>query len=490
MARQLNVQRSSTGKVAQALQGLTSYLMTENDRLDAEQKEEQINLAAQTIAEGFQELGPSPSLDAITKQNFESISEAASLGALGENMPLISSLYQNTLNTRQIKRQEGEDAALKQFAAERFGITTPGVSGRDAIQLATTERQLERKFDVRSAEGITTSKVYGPLGEEKFSLVVDSLGLKEQQEFQQTQALFGHGLNKDMALFEHGLKKDLLSFENEFEVTAKFGQNVIEGFKFSEGLEGQNGEPIYTLKGGMGGPYTVNEKGQPIAYHKPTHRRKGIGGSTGDSLKQLDDLRKSLGQDVHKQAQVLLRSESGKTLISELTGLTEDEMTDKDGNLRFEFTTALENLISSGNFQEQLATVRTSLGEDVEGGTTVRGVQLLNQAQELAIGELKVASANFQNVKANILNQIPEGPYGGITNVKEWNAGSEFVMNLFNPSGPLTSQQKAGMLDYIGRLVPEHIQDPLGLQYEDFQNMDFKVQEEIIKFVYPYIQNR
>jgi len=486
MARQLNVQRSSTGKVAQALQGLTSYLMTENDRLDAEQQEEQINLAAQSIAEGFQALGPNPSIEAIQKRNFESISEAASLGALGENMPLISSLFQNTLNTRELRRQEGQDEALSRFAAEQFGITTPGLSGRDAISVAQTKRQLETREEVVDKTGKTFALRFDNQGNQIHELQINALGLDSQFEFGKRTALFQFGLDQEAADRDLARKKDLLGFENEFASTAQFGLDPIEGFKFSEGLEGASGEPIYTLKGGMGGPYTINDRGEPVMYHGTPHRRKGIGGSTGDSLKQLADLRKTLGSDVHKQAQVLLRSEGGAELIASLTGLTSEEITDEKGQLRFEFTQGLENLISAGQFETQLANVRSELGEP---GQTVKGEPLLNQAQELAIGELKVAASNFANVKSNILNQIPAGPYGTITNIKEWNASSELIRNVFDPNSNMTATQRGMIQEELGKLIPQP-EHSLGLQYEDFKNLDFGTQENLIKFLYPFIKNR
>jgi len=109
-------------RVADALKGLTSYLHAENKRIDEEFKEQKIDLSAELIAKKFQELPPDATPQELQKLQFEAIENAAALGGLQENLPLISGMYNSAMQTRSLVEQERRDEALAESIQETLGV--------------------------------------------------------------------------------------------------------------------------------------------------------------------------------------------------------------------------------------------------------------------------------------------------------------------------------------------------------------------------------
>src|SRR4030067_422208 len=188
-------QYANTGNpISQALSGLTQYLMIENERLDAKNKEKRINLAAEQIAEKYQNLPPDATIGDIQKLQYQLIEDAAALGGLEANLPLMSSLYQNTLASRQMEKAERQDTALYNYVSKRYGLDlSPEVGGTAAFNLAQFKRQGEREVNTMEESGKTSLKIFDESLKEIGNIETSAVGFDTQWSWKKKEMDYQYG---------------------------------------------------------------------------------------------------------------------------------------------------------------------------------------------------------------------------------------------------------------------------------------------------------
>ncbi len=465
------------GQVVDALQGLTQYLSSENERMKAEDKEKRVQLAAEHIADSFQNLPPDASPQDIQNLQFELIEDAASIGGLQENLPLISGLHQSQMQTREITKLEEQDKALGSFIEEEFGISGQGLSGAQLSQVAQLLKSYEEKYTIRDEKGKSRIEKYNHQNEKIFELEVDALGFDEQFAFAKREMLFKHGLDKDLARFKHGL------------TSAGLGGNVAHpellGKKFLKGQQGSKGELLYEDKGGR--LWTINKKGETVRFAGGPGSiisRKGAGAPIKDILTTIQESREAFGKDRYAIANSLLISEKGQQLLEGITGQDIDDLVqrDRDDNITG-LRSGAEQFVAQffGQSQQDINEVLGRIYEEsIEEGDDpfAEGDLELNILQNFRLN-----LEREQTTEANLLEQLPDSDHGNITDTQTWNTGVNVIESLFmNKDDEAALKEVQGM---IGQRKGLPAGTEIGLS--DFQSLPFKQQQAIVEYIDNFI---
>jgi len=440
------------GKVADALLGLTQYLQGENQRLDIEDKEKRIELAAEHIANKFQELGPDATPQEMQGLQFELIEDAASLGGLQENLPLISGLMQSAMNTRQITKLESQDEALGQFIKDEFGIDGAGLSGQALSQMAQLFKSYEKDILTKGKDQKMTLHTFDKDFNEIFSLEVDSFGTAEQM-----------GLFKEQALFKHGLSRQLL---HEKAALNKVGKS---GFKWIKGQKGPQGQELYTDANGMG-LYTPNANGQMVAWDhgKGSIQTRGAGDPTVDILGGLEKSKEYFGTERYRVAGNIAALDKGDELLQMLSGVSELTETDRQGVERLSGS-VIEGLDRFFDQDTQVINARLKEIGITEGSEYKK-----------AIDDFQRELENQRSIDRMFLQQVPRSDRDQITDVKTWNEGVNGITNIMENPG-ISDQVKAPVVNYIGDL--NGLQDSSVVTMQDFGNLGFEQKIPLINTV-------
>lgn len=452
------------GQVADALQGLTQYLFTKNQQLDKKDQEKRVQLAAEHIAEKFQQLPPDADPREMQQLQFELIEDAAALGGLQENLPLISGLYSSALQTRQLTKQESQDEALGKIISQEFGIEGEGLSGAQKSQLAQLFKQYETQYQTVDEQGYTFMKRFDMHGKEIFNLKVNALGTEEQ-----------FGMFKRQALFQHGLAKDLLQTKAALENAPDVVGPDLEGYKFIPGQQGPNGELLYKDAKGKG-LYTLNKKGQVVKWDgRPIINRKGAGANITDVLKGIRDTQDTFSPIKFQAVQELIATKEGEAFVRKVTGqrtLTERNKQTGKQDVSGSVLAALETYVTNTEDADINAEIN-ALFADKE---TKRG-DAFNQP----LNKFALASRNQQSIERQLYEQIPESPLDNITDPKTWNEGQEELEYIFeNVSG----------VDSLSAPFFRVIGDQLGIAdstyqitYEDYGKLPFETKQQLNEII-------
>lgn len=126
--------------IAESLRGLTQYLVGENQRIKQDRLKQQAEISASRVAEKFKSLSPDTDEAGVRALTYDLIRDAADLESLDSSLPLISSLYSDSLRSIEQNRKLKQDNALKDYLTNS-GLNAPaGVSGQDALDLARFEQ--------------------------------------------------------------------------------------------------------------------------------------------------------------------------------------------------------------------------------------------------------------------------------------------------------------------------------------------------------------
>ena len=159
-------------RVSQAIGGFAQYLHGENIRIREEEKRQRQNLASQNIADAYLGLGPDADEEDVRRLTFQMIDDAANLDVMQESLPLIQSLYSESLQSMQRRKVETREDALYDFVRLQPGTEDipESVGGSAAFELYKDER------DYAKSQEITTNVDE----EETMSLVVFTGKMDEQ----------------------------------------------------------------------------------------------------------------------------------------------------------------------------------------------------------------------------------------------------------------------------------------------------------------------
>ena len=122
--------------VLQALRSFRQYLSEENKRMAEEERQQNVNIAAQEIANRFKKIGDSASESDIRSLTFTTISDAAKAGVLPQVQGMISSFSQDAIKTAEGKSEE-------QFAIGLSGDQSLRGAGSNAIERMNAKEQWE-----------------------------------------------------------------------------------------------------------------------------------------------------------------------------------------------------------------------------------------------------------------------------------------------------------------------------------------------------------
>ena len=128
-------------RTSQAIGGFAQYLHGENIRLREEDKRQRQNLASQSIADAYLGLGPDADEEDVRRLTFEMIDDAASLDVMKESLPLIQSLYSESLQSMQRRKAETIEDALHDYVEGTLEFDIPDeLPGSVGFELYKDER--------------------------------------------------------------------------------------------------------------------------------------------------------------------------------------------------------------------------------------------------------------------------------------------------------------------------------------------------------------
>ena len=457
-------------EVTEAIQGLTQYLFTENQRLDKVDKEKRVGLAAENIATKFRELSPNASLQEIQALQFELIEDAAAIGGLQENMPLIAGAYQSVLNIRQLERDEHQDKVLADIISTKFNIDTKGISSDQAIDLIQLEKSTERSLDARGPEGKNFNIVFDALGKETFRFEIDAVGFKEETDLFESRARFSADLNL-------AGQKELVRF--------KAKEKGSSGMKFLQNKKGSKGELLY--EGSDGRLYTMNRSGEFLRYaggRNSVIDVKGLGAETKDVLGTIEATEDIFGPEQYFLLSGVFEGKKGEKLIEELAGTTDIRKFDKDAHKQVLTSGAIKRV------EAFFSQPKDKIDDILYGKRNARG-ELIDKDEPGLLDELEIDEVSikllddfrlaFVTKRALVgqqLDLLPETIYDRITSPLEWDKGVntlEFL--LTNPGVPDSISAK--VRKFLQQNIP--LADSSAIGMEHFPLLDFGLQKILIK---------
>lgn len=453
-------------QVAQALRGLTEYLFSENQRLDQKDKETRVQLAAEHIANKFSELPPDADPRDMQALQFELIEDAAALGGLQENLPLISGLYSTAMQTRELERQQAQDTALGNIISKEFGVDSEGLSGSQKLQLAQLFKQYETEYQTVDESGYGWLKRFDMHGKEIFNLKINALGTEESW-----------GLFKREALFKHGLDKDLAKYKTELEMSLKFGgpETVapeLAGKKFLKGQQGTNGELLYEDSKGGGGIWTINKSGKVVQYDGEVITRKGAGGSTMDLLQTIEQTGEVFGPEKLRIMNQIISSDNAANLVKALVPeFDASKITVTDANKNKVVNPALLESISA-KFSTMTNEELKSTFQTIYEQTELTG----DSPQMLALDKLVQMDRIEAGLKKQLFDSLPSTDRDDIKDVETWNKGVKGVRTILtDPNIPEDNRYE------VQRYIAESLGLPDGstVTMNDYQKLTPAQKEDL-----------
>lgn len=457
----MSIQYSNVGNpISQALGGLTQYLMIENQRLDQENKEKKINLASELIAERYQQLPPDATIADIQKLQYQLIDDAAALGGLQENLPLLSSLYQSTVATKEYEKAEKRDTALANYIAQRYGVTGD-FGGQIAMGLAEFQRAGQLNVPTQTEEGKGVLKIYDDQLKEIGRIETDAAGFETKWQWQKKAMDYEYGQKASLMKMEYGLKNAGM---NGTGTTAA----SYPGFDIIEGTRGQGGVALYKHHKN-GGTYYYDTKSNMLKqYWGPLEKvtSKTEMGKIKDSLQALRDT-----QDTFMPEREGLLTTIGTMGLEVLNDLTDEKLVkDDEGKLNKNTVQQIDNILRTPEGQKKLQEIYADLDEEeqlaVGGYLTQYNTSLSNQMyyQEL--------------IKANMPTTEYDGP--GLISDTDYEKSSLALNQVF--SGQVPNEVSAPLRSYIAQVAGIN---PQNVNETTFRMLTRREQEQIMKRILP-----
>lgn len=451
----MSVNYSNVGNpISQALGGLTQYLMLENQRLDEEQKEQKINLASEKIAEGYQSLPPDATIADIQKLQFQLIEDAAALGGLQENMPLLSSLYSNTLASREMEKVERRDSALYKYLAANYDLEglSPEMGGEITMGVVDFKRRGQRDIPYMNEKGETVLNVYNDDFSLASTMKTSDFGANQQWQWDKKKMDYAYGQDIAKLKYAHTLSNPSQSASGP----------QIAGYDLYTNSQGIAGETLYKHHKN-GGTYFLNKKTGALEPYWGQIQK--ISGQTQTA--QVQDVLQTLQTNADTfqperlgLIQTLSKLEGGSNFLKELVGA--DLPVDKDSQLSMGAVTAVDQALRQPNGMAKLKELYEEADEDDRAGIgnimTYYNTNLSNQM-------------NIENI---VKSTMPNSPYDGpgLLTSEEYERSSEGLFQIF--SGKVPDQVSAPIRSYIAKIagvdvrnVNESVFRTLGRQQQD-----------------------
>lgn len=451
------VQYSNVGNpISQALGGLTQYLMIENERLDQEQKEQKIDLASQRIAERYQNLPPDATIADIQKLQYQLIEDAASLGGLQENLPLISSLFQSTVSTREMQKVEKRDAALQQYIADKYGVQGD-FGGEIAMGLTQLGRQMERNFDVTLEDGTSKHRVFDANGKMIFETDLNQAGFATEWAWKKKAMDYAYQQDINKISFQHKLT-------NPTETAPSFpGMDMITTVK------GVGGETLYKHHKNGGTYYLDGTTGKLKQYWGDFKKVTSAG-----EMKTIDDALGNLKKnaDVFQPQRLgMIQSLQNTDFLKKLTGgqtLPVDE--------EKQVTLGAVGLVDTFLQDPNAITKLQELYEDMNDEEYQRTSEIMER--------YKQSLTNEQYFEKLIQSNLPNSAYDspGLITDTDWENASVVLNKVFNKQVP--EQYIAPIMDIIAKTAGVNINSA---SEQTFRTLTRRQQEDIMRRMLPTI---
>lgn len=241
-------------EILASLSNFSNYLVGENKLRKEEFEKEKQKVSAQRIATGFKSVTAANNESDVRQLVYSLINDAASLDSLNANLPLIDSLYKDTINNIKTQKAERQDAALRSYAESEYGVKAPtDLTGAQVFDIAKYNQSLEKDVNTVTSEGVKVLKTFDHKGNEKFSITTDARTDLQQKEL-------GFQFDKRIEDYRHKLNNNNKVFAPSFidPATGKLILTNKEGYSYTQ-VQGPNGEPM--LEPFYGGAGKVNTKG-------------------------------------------------------------------------------------------------------------------------------------------------------------------------------------------------------------------------------------
>jgi len=449
-------------RVAEALKGLTNYLRAENTRLDAEFKEAKIDLSAEMIAKKFQELPPDATPQELQKLQFESIENAAALGGLQENLPLISGMYNSAHQTRSLIEQEKRDEAFAEGIEERLGIDVAGMRPADMLQLFQADISSRKDITSENLAGQTILETFNVKGDVTFKKMISPLGRQQKLDIE-----FGQQTRLTKMTSDFALRNALALQQNKFDLEAneKYGLTGVRQFKGMDFLRAQTTPEqgqLYEPKKG-GGLFLLQDGGL-VAYQGDVIPRKAP--QSAEDIVDLIQKNRDLNQIQRFRLGTMLgASEQGRDMLSAILGrkVTKSEV------IKTNKATGREELSGTIMTELELAFGRDDIQDRLTG---LFGKDDLQGTQDefQALGLFGASILGEQEFEKQQYAKIPKSKYSNITNVAEWNRGSA-LLSKFVTNPEQYSGIAGAVYNYVNRKLGREVNTPVSRS--DVHSMDF-----------------
>ena len=484
------------GGVADALKGLTQYLFVENQRLDKQNKEKKVELAAQRVAKRFQSLPPDATQQDIQQAEFGAIEDAAALGSLKENLPLIGGLFRSILQTRSSTIAEAQDLALNKAVEGQFGITAPGTSGSQLLQLSGSVIQSRQHSKIQDESGQTYLATFDSQGKEipdtRFKVNPDNY-----------EAQFERG--KQKADYNLQTQEKLIRFQtNETirlnQVKAKLKQgpliygigsdgeipsNMVTPMK---GYQTPDGQPLFTSK--------VNNLPMVLAkdgyryYTGKQVKSQQVGGDTHDIMTSLQDVRQTFSTAQKEQILSMagIEAPNGKTadeVINAITGSTGDLVVTGDNSdiniVNTDVIPKIDSYLSHAPEEQTKILNRALKDKDLmeDDGTIEPENQSFVNMLKTKLTTLGVLYKTKIAQRKSLMESLPG--YGENTiSIDDWNTGVESLDYIFN--------NKNALPDSLNNAIKSTLSNMLGIPADSLDTITMDTfrqlnQEQQIPFI-------
>src|SRR5574343_579329 len=202
-------------EILTAISGFGAYLRDENKLRKEELQKEKEKISAQRVAAGFKTLQAYDNESDARKLVYELISDAASLDSLNASLPLIDTLYRDSISGIKNYKAQKQDEALRTYAESEYGMTgaPDELSGAQVFELATYNKTLEKDVEVNDLEGRKLLQTYDRKNRLINEITVDPRTDRSKAEleleFSKKKANYQHGLGSSLksyaGLTENGL---------------------------------------------------------------------------------------------------------------------------------------------------------------------------------------------------------------------------------------------------------------------------------------------
>lgn len=470
--------------ILNAMRGLTEYLMTENQRLDQERKEQKINLVSERIAEAYQRLGPNATLEEIQNLQYQAMEDAAAVGTIQQMLPLIQSMTQSSLSMYQVRKGEQTSNAVRRQIEQWTGQKIdPNISGEAAVNLTQLAKTLNPDQQVTTAEGMTMLRRFNPDGSLKSEQVINAFGAEQQLDLFKKQ--------EDIRL-ANSLKE--IDRRGMWEVKARgvsngtgVSGNVLDpqGAKLMKGYMGQDGEVLYTDAKGMG-VYALQPDGRLMFYNKlPKKVNEQDLKDRLNTVKAAQDVTEGARIEAYNTVYTVLGEEAIKELTKQLDiPKGQDLSTPTKVNVD-----ALYKALDSANWQKDVNAVINNLPDldrpqfpGLAGNNKTMKDKYWDVIKDFKrtmynAKQLEKQAFGINQSNTSDIENIP----GGLS-LEQWNQGNQKIQKYLSGTGNIRNAIQQ-WISQINKIPADSI------TFNDFGNLPKDKQAALIKIIDTYVLN-